>query len=171
MKLILLLITIIIFSLDVHSDNNTGYESIGNGFSARYVRDDPFDETKKRYTRMSKRDFYFNCEQISFKTANVSYGEYSFSAQIALKIDENKPFRSQGKYSTGLFGIKWVSDSRYFSVSLSENSQIIQELKSGNTLVASGKWGDDDDGGWSSPKKMSLIGFTDAFEKLCNQVR
>lgn len=169
MKLILLLITIIIFSLDVHSDNNTGYESIGNGFSATYVRDDPFDETKKRYTMITKRDFYFNCEQISFQTTNGSYSEHSFSASVALKIDENEPFRSQGKFSSGRFGKKWVSDSRWYSVSLSENSQIIQELKSGNTIVASGKWRDD--GGWSSPKKMSLIGFTDAFEKLCNKVR
>jgi hypothetical protein len=169
MKLILSLITIIIFSLDVHSDDNTGYESIGNGFSATYVRDDPFDETKKRYTRMSKRDFYFNCEQISFKTTNGLYSEHSLSAEIALKIDENEPFRSQGKFSSGMFGKRWVTDSNYFTVWLSENSQIIQELKSGNTLVASGKWRDD--GGWSSPKKMSLIGFTDAFEKLCNQVR
>ena len=98
MKLILSLITIIIFSLDVHSDDNTGYESIGNGFSATYVRDDPFDETKKRYTRMSKDGFYFNCEQISFQTTNGSYSEHSFSASVALKIDENEPFRSQGKF-------------------------------------------------------------------------
>jgi|TARA_B110000908_G_scaffold824_1_gene1030 hypothetical protein len=160
MKLILLIL-ILISPLC-----NAGDESIGNGFYGSYVQDDPFDTTKKRYTRVSKNGFDFNCKEISFRDRDGYYDEFSFSADIALKIDSNEPFRRLGTYSTGMFGQKWVTDSRFFSVPLFESRKLIQELKSGNTLIASGKWGTS--GGWSDPKKLSLIGFTDAFNKLCN---
>ena len=31
------------------------------------MQDDPFDTTKKRYTRVSKNGFDFNCKEISFR--------------------------------------------------------------------------------------------------------
>jgi len=139
------------------------FESLGNQFTAFYEQADPFDSSKKNFLFFYKGDFVFKCQQISFgKRSTYDYDGFSFNADIALKIDDNEPFEGRGKYSTYQFGSDMVNDARMYSARIT--SDVVQQLKAGNTLQASGRFGG---GGWS-PFKVSLKGFTHAYNKVCN---
>lgn len=137
-------------------------EKIASGFRAMYQQSDPFDTASKKYISFSKDDFVFNCKQISFgETGTYYHDSFSFPATVALKIDSNAAIQERGTYSTYQFGSDLINDDRMYSMRLTP--EVIQQLKDGSTLQASGKFSS---GGWTA-FKLNLQGFTKAFNKVC----
>jgi hypothetical protein len=138
------------------------FESLGNGFSAFYEQDDPFDKSKKKYMFFYKSSFVFTCDEISFGTKDSHHFEsFSFSAEVALKVDNNDVVKQPGQYSTYQFGSDLVNDDRMYSSRLT--TSVITQMKAGNTLNASGKA----HSGWDD-YKVNLKGFTKAYNAVCN---
>lgn len=142
------------------SANAIEYEIIGNGFTAFYKQENPFDSTKKDYVFFTKRNFVFKCDQISFgKKDSYYFDSFSLNAKVALKIDNNEAVKKNGKYSTYQFSSDMVNDDRMYSTTITK--EIIDQMKAGYNLNASGKFS-----GWDS-YKVSLKGFTKAYNIVC----
>lgn len=139
------------------------FESLGNGFTAFYKQEDPFDANKKQYTFFTKQNFVFTCSNISFgKKDTHHFDSFSFNVNIALKIDKNEAVRQNGKFSTYQFGSDLVNDDRMYSTHITQH--VIDQMKAGSMLNASGK----SFGGWEA-YKVSLKGFTKAYNKVCKK--
>ncbi|ELA7337573.1 hypothetical protein Q9X97_003721 [Vibrio parahaemolyticus] len=152
------LVFLCLFSLPVSAIE---FEPLGNGFTAFYKQDDPFDQSKKQYMFFTKRSFVFTCDEISFGIKDSHhFDSFSFNAEVALKVDNNDVLKQSGRYSTYQFGSDLVNDDRMYSSRLT--TSVIRQMKAGNSLNASGKALS----GWDA-YKVSLKGFTKAYNAVC----
>ena len=121
-----------------------------------------FDKSKIDIVQVSKADFTFRCNSINFDVGSEYSGfdSFSFTVGIQFNIDNNDPVKKKDRYSNYLNGSDMVNDDRVFSAKL--KSSDIDQMKRGNKLVAAGNFS-----GWTS-KEVSLAGFTNAYELMCN---
>jgi hypothetical protein len=145
------------------SASNIQFEELSHGFYAMYEQADPFDSNARDYVYFKKDEFYFRCDAISFRDPSkwITYDSFSLEATVALKVDSNSQHKLSGTYSTHTFGSDLVNDDRVYAAEITP--KLIAELKQGDKLHASGKFGA---GGWNQ-YSLNLKGFGEAYEKMC----
>ena len=144
--------------------NDIQFEQLSDGYTAVYSQADPFDNSIREYIYFRKDNFTFNCDAISFEDPYnwITYDSFSFPATVALKIDAGPKHELAGTYSTYLFGSDMVNDDRVYAADMTPN--IVEELKRGDKLQASGKFGDS---GWEA-YTLDLSGFSAAYDEVCS---
>ena len=135
-------------------------ESLVGGWYALTEQSDPFDTNKKRIVHISKQGFTVRCNDISFSAPSYGYESLSFKASIQYLVDGGEPRKRKGKYSTYLGGSDLLTDSRYFSFGLDEET--VNSMKAGLEMKMAGTRGS----GWTT-KTLDLSGFTNAYNRMC----
>lgn len=137
------------------------FENLGNGFRAMTKLADPFSD-QREFINFTKDNFTFNCQTVSLLVNDdLYYDGFSFSAKIALKVDNHQAIIQTGKNSSYLGGSDLITSSDYYSTKLTK--QLVQQLKAGNELTMAGKTST---GSWKRAK-LNLRGFSKAYNKVC----
>ena len=132
-----------------------------NGPSQAYLiySEDPFAGTKSYKYMVVPSDLYVRCDSIELKGRDGYFNEFSFPAELRVKINETT-YDFKGTYTT-----VGVSDSRYYRVTKSSSpkkfSELIKALEAGESALVGGKWRTD----WEH-SKVNLAGFSEAYKKL-----
>lgn len=138
------------------------FEKLHDDYVVFFEQTDPFDEDSKRYLFLVNHAFSFKCDEISFgKRETSNYMSFLYDADIAIKIDDNEVFNTKGTNSSSQFSSSIHGFSRMYSAEISP--EIIEQMKTGNKIQASGKALV----GWES-FSMNLRGFSKAYSLMCD---
>lgn len=88
--------------------------------------------------------------------------EAQSKSEVVALFQADPFWEKRGQFSTYLGGSDMVTDSRYFSFNL--NRTDVEAIKAGNAMKVAGKYSNT---GWQT-KSLSLIGFTSAYNLMCN---
>jgi hypothetical protein len=159
----LMIVGILFLTVSMHASAEIGRMSLERGWTAWTKKDDPFDESKKSIFEIFKNDFHISCTKLSFpEHLDFSYNSFSYIASVMIKSDNQSPQKRYARWSTDIGGSKRLTRDRWYSFVLT--AKIIEELKKGNILKASGKTSST---GWSKTRTLNLLGFTNAYNKMC----
>lgn len=162
MKIKNLIALITIFTTTSVTANPTlSFQDLEGGWKSMSQQSDPFDTSKVSIVQIFKGDFILQCGSMNMKLKNSSYDSFSFSAKLKYVVDDNEPVDKSGTFSTYMEGSDMVTNHRYFFYKL--NNKDIEQMKNGNIIKVAASFGSS---GWMT-KELSLIGFTNAYEKMC----
>lgn len=156
------IIGIALFLSFCNANASANFQSLGNGWNALTKQSDPFDSSKVEIMQIYKGSFIFRCNEMNMKAPSYGFESLSFSANLKYVVDTNAPVDKKGGYSTYLGGSDLVTDDRYYYFKLSESD--LKAFKKGNVVKVAGKYSSS---GWFT-KSLNLIGFTKAYNKMCN---
>jgi|TARA_A100000171_G_C2055134_1_gene107128 hypothetical protein len=159
-------ITLVVLALaginEAAADDSMKIRQLDQGWIGLAKQTDPFDSSKSEVFQITKSGFTFRCGELNMEVNSYGFESLSFGADLKYMVDDQSPVEKRGQFSTYLGGSDMVTDSRYFSFNL--NRTDVEAIKAGNAMKVAGKYSNT---GWQT-KSLSLIGFTSAYNLMCN---
>ncbi len=144
------------------ADESMKIRQLDQGWIGIAKQTDPFDSSKSEVFQITKSGFTFRCGELNMEVTSYGFESLSFEADLRYMVDDQAPVEKKGEFSTYLGGSDMVTDSRYFSFNL--NKTDVEAMKAGDAIKVAGKYTNT---GWQT-KSLSLMGFTSAYNLMCN---